>query len=275
VTVQEHTIRIAFMALTAVAAFHLLSVGVCAQSTSTVNSADLASKPQATLVPSSFDPSDSSSSLEATSDQTPSTPVSPLLASAGQVDVSAGYTRPSEGQKFRYYSWNALGPLAYAGSSVGAAIDQAFDFPRVWGQGAGAYGMRVASNLGISLVTATSQYGIGEAFHEDTTYYRCSCGGFFRRFLHAAESSVTSRYGADGHREFSPALVLSPFVGPLVAANTWIPTHNGPRLGFNMGEHNLMGQFGQDEALEFLYGGPHTLLGRVQHRFFKRSSDSN
>jgi hypothetical protein len=39
-----------------------------------------------------------------------------------------------------------------------------------------------------------------------------------------------------------------------------------------MGAFNLLGQFGQNEALEFLYGGPRTLLGRIQHHFLKKSS---
>jgi hypothetical protein len=42
-----------------------------------------------------------------------------------------------------------------------------------------------------------------------------------------------------------------------------------------MGGYNLLGQFGQNEALEFLYGGPHTLLGRIQRHVFKKSSDSD
>jgi hypothetical protein len=126
--------------------------------------------------------------------------------------------------------------------------------------------------LGISLVTASAQYSLAEAFHEDTAYYRCTCAGFFPRLLHAAVSSVASRRGDDGHTELSPALTISPFIGPLTAANTWIPDHNGAKLGFNMGVHNLLGQFGQDEALEFLYGGPHTILGRLQHRFSKHSN---
>jgi hypothetical protein len=184
----------------------------------------------------------------------------------------SAYIPPSEAQKFHNFAWNAVGPVAFAGSSVAAAIDQGFNFPGKWGQGAGAYGARVASNLGISLVTASAQYSLAEAFHEDTAYYRCTCAGFFPRLLHAAVSSVASRRGDDGHTALSPALTISPFIGPLTAANTWIPDRNGAKLGFNMGLHNLLGQFGQDEALEFLYGGPHTILGRLQHRFSKHSN---
>lgn len=218
-----------------------------------------------------------SSSLLPTTDLPPA-PV-PASAPVTVADVSGqaftGYVFPTRQERYNNYAWNALGPVAFAGSSFAAAIDQAFNFPHRWGQGMDAYGARVASNMGISLVTAISQYSLGEAFHEDTAYYHCECSGFLRRFRHAALSTVTSRRGSDGNRSFSIALTVSPFVGPLVAANTWIPSHNGPVLGFHMGEHNLLGQFAQDEALEFLYGSPNTLLGRIERRFFRKSSDSD
>jgi hypothetical protein len=210
-----------------------------------------------------------SSSLSASA-ALPSAPAPDILASS-----SALYVPPTEAQKFHNFAWNALGPVAVAGSSFAAAIDQGFNFPHAWGQGASAYGTRVASDMGISLVTATAQYSMAEAFHEDTAYYRCACVGFFPRFWHAAVSTVAARRGNDGHASFSVALTVSPFIGPLTAANTWIPSHNGPMLGFRMGTYNLLGQFGQNEALEFLYGGPHTLLGRIKHSIFKKPSDTD
>ena len=199
----------------------------------------------------------------------------PTPTVATLLSAPALYVPPTNEQKFHNFAWNALGPVAFAGSSFAAAIDQGFNFPHKWGQGTDAYGARVASNLGISLVTATAQYSLAEAFHEDTAYYRCTCSGFLPRFWHAAFSTVTARRGSDGHTSFSIALTASPFIGPMVAANAWIPTHDGPNLGLHMGEHNLLGQFAQDEALEFIYGGRHTLLGHIQRRFFKRSSDTD
>jgi hypothetical protein len=213
-------------------------------------------------------PADSSSSSAFTATPSSSTPDTPI----GSFNT---YVAPTEAQKFSDFSWNALGPIAFAGSSFAAAINQGTNFPHAWGQGAGAYGARVASNLGISLVTATAQYSMAEAFHEDTEYYRCACTGFSSRFWHAAISTVTARRGNDGHTSFSIALTVSPFVGPITAANTWIPSRNGPMMGVRMGGYNLLGQFGQNEALEFLYGGPHTLLGRIQRGVFKKSSDSD
>jgi hypothetical protein len=198
--------------------------------------------------------------------------VSSSSAPAFNLSTAAAYVPPTEAQKFHEFEWNAFGPVAFAGSSFAAAIDQSSDFPGAWGQGAGAYGKRVASNLGISVVTATAEYSMAEVFHEDTAYYRCTCSGFFRRFWHAGVSSVAARRGDDGHTSFSFALTASPFVGPMVAANSWIPSRNGPTLGLRMGTFNLLGQFGQNEALEFLYGGPRTLLGRIKRHFFKKSS---
>jgi len=185
------------------------------------------------------------------------------------------YIPPTEEQKLRSLAWNALGPVAFVGSGFAAAIDQGFDFPHEWGKGENAYAARVASNLGINLVTATVQYSLAEAFHEDTVYYRCTCVGFFPRLWHAAVSTVAARRGDDGTTSFSIALTASPFIGSMAAANTWIPDHDGPILGFRMGTNNFLGQFGQNVALEFLYGGPHTLLGRIQRHFLKKSFDSD
>ena len=199
--------------------------------------------------------------------------IAPSTTATDEAAVSpAPYLLPTESQKLQNFESSAIGPAALAGSAIAGAIDQAADFPGRWGQGTNAYGVRVASNLGISLVTATSQYALGEALHEDTAYYRCTCRRFFPRFWHAALSTVVGRRGTDGHESFSMALAASPFIGPLVAANTWIPSRDGAILGLRMGEHNLMGQFAMNQALEFLYGGPHTLVARF-HRLFTKSSN--
>jgi hypothetical protein len=95
--------------------------------------------------------------------------------------------------------------------------------------------------------------------------------GFFPRLWHAAVSTFAAHRGDDGETSFSIALTASPFIGTITAANTWIPSRNTTILGFRLGSDNLLGQLAQNEALEFLYGGPHTLLGRIQHHFFKKS----
>jgi hypothetical protein len=62
----------------------------------------------------------------------------------------AAYVSPSEEQKRQDFAWDAVGPVAFAGSAFAAVIDQGFDFPHAWGQGEDAYTVRVASNLGIA-----------------------------------------------------------------------------------------------------------------------------
>jgi hypothetical protein len=194
--------------------------------------------------------------------------VLPLLGSSDLLSPSVPYTPPTESEKFHGFLASAVGPAAFVGASIGASVDQAFNSPHAWGQGYGAYAERVASNFGMGLISASSEYSLAEAFHEDTEYRRCTCTGFLRRFRHAAISTVAARH-SDGSTSFSAALAASPFVGPMVAANTWIPSHDGVALGFRMGAHSLLGQFVQTEVLEFIHGSPHTFLDHVHHRFFK------
>lgn len=172
------------------------------------------------------------------------------------------YVRPTEGQKIRNYAFDAFGPYAFASAAVSGGIHQAHTRPPEWRQGWDAYGVRVASSFGISLVTTTTRYTLAEAFREDTLYYRCDCKGFFPRLEHAVISTVTARRGDDGHRVFSFPAVAAPYAGTMAATLGWYPGRFGPMDGFRMGSYNLIGQAAQNLAFEFIYGGPHTLLGR-------------
>lgn len=193
-----------------------------------------------------------------------------LASSEASAAEPPAYTRPTERQKFHDFALNTFGPVAFASAAIAGAIDQGFSSPHSWDQGMGGYGARVASVLGMRLVAAGTEYSLAEVFREDTAYYRCSCRGFFRRFWYAAVSTLSSRRGYDGHRSFSPALSVSPFIGPLTATDTWFPGRDGFAVSLRTGTRNLLGQLGQNEALEFLYGGPHTLVGRIRPRPFQR-----
>ena len=219
---------------------------------------------------------DNVDALDGSSNFSPVAPASLSAANPSLASSPDAYVPPTQEQKFHDFTWNAFGPVAFAGSAVAAAIDQSTDFPHQWGQGDGAYGARVASNFGIGLVTVTAEYSLAEAFHEDTRYYRCTCSGFFPRLWHAAVSTFASRRGDEGDFSFSVALTASPFIGPMAAVRTWIPDDRDRLVvGFRLGSNNLLGQFAQNEALEFLYGGPRTLLGHIQHHFFKKPFDGD
>jgi hypothetical protein len=172
------------------------------------------------------------------------------------------YHRPSEKEKLRNYAFDAFGPYPFIGAAFAGGVQQAYGTPPEWGGGADSYGVRVASNFGINLVTQTTRYGLAEIFHEDTLYYRCECTSFGRRLEHALISTVTARRGEDGHRVFSFPSLAAPYAGTEAAALLWYPSRYEPMDGFRNGNYNLAVQAGLNIALEFIYGGPHTFLGR-------------
>jgi len=167
--------------------------------------------------------------------------------------------------KLRSYAFDAFGPYPIALATLFAGLDQAQRNPPEWGQGAGAFGQRFGSNLAIAAVTTTTRYALAEAFREDTVYYRCECKGFFRRFRHAMISTVTARHGEDGHRRLSFPSLVSPYVGTMTAVYGWYPSRYGPKDALRMGNYTLLEFMGENLALEFIYGGPHTLFSHL-HR---------
>jgi len=178
-------------------------------------------------------------------------------------DPGVVYTRPTESQKLHNFIFDAVGPYPFIGAAGAAGISQASRKPPEWGEGWDAYGVRVASDFGIALTTTTVRYGLAEAFREDTLYYRCDCKGILPRLGHALISTVTARRGDDGRREFSFPALAAPYGGAMAATLGWYPSRYGPKDGFRIGNYNLLGQAGQNVALEFVYGGPHTLLNSM------------
>jgi hypothetical protein len=175
------------------------------------------------------------------------------------------YRRPTEKMKLKAYLFDAYGPYSITGSAIIAGVNQAESTPPEWGQGGRAYGHRFGSNLAIAAVTTTARYGLAAAFREDTVYYRCECKGFFRRFGHAMISTVTARRGGIGHSRLSVPAIVAPYAGSMTAIYGWYPARYGPKDALRMGNYTLLAFAGENFALEFLYGGPHTLFSKL-HR---------
>jgi hypothetical protein len=173
------------------------------------------------------------------------------------------YTRPSKEVRFRNYAFDAMGPYPLFTSAATAAIHQATDNPREWSQGFDGYARRGGSSYGIAFTETTARYGLAEALHEDTLYYPCTCTGTWPRLRHAVISSVTGRYGSDGRREFSAPSVVAPYAGTFTAVYLWYPKRYGAVDAFRMGSYGLLGYVGGNISLEFLYGGPHSLLAHA------------
>jgi hypothetical protein len=178
------------------------------------------------------------------------------------------YSRPTEKMKLRTYVFDAIGPYPIVGAAFIAAVNQREGTPPEWGQGAAAYGQRFGSNLAIAGITTTTRYALAETFREDTVYYRCDCKGVFRRLGHALISTVTARRGEDGHRHLSFPSSVAPYAGTMTAVYAWYPERYSPKDALRMGNYNLLAFGGGNVALEFIYGGPHTLFSRLHRPTF-------
>lgn len=185
------------------------------------------------------------------------------------------YNRPTAKMKLRAYFFDAYGPYPALGAAIIAAHNQAENTPPEWGQGAGAFGKRFASNFAIAAVTTTTRYGLAAAFREDTLYYRCECKGLLPRFRHALISTVTARRGEDGHRELSFPAIVAPYAGTMTAVYAWYPGRFGTKDAFRMGNYNLLAFAGENLALEFIYGGPHTLFSHFHRPAFAGTDSTN
>jgi hypothetical protein len=188
---------------------------------------------------------------------------SPTIASATMVQPYLTYTRPTQTTKVHNYLFDAFGPYPIVGAAFAAGINQASNAPPEWQQGAAGYGRRMGSDFGIAAVAMTTRYGLSEAFKEDAMYYRCACKGVFPRLNHALISTFTARRGEDGHRVFSVPALVAPYAGTMTAVYGWYPGRYGAMDAFRMGNYSLLWYAGANVALEFLYGGPHSLLSRM------------
>jgi hypothetical protein len=177
-------------------------------------------------------------------------------------NLIVAYTRPTNKQKLRIFEFDAFGPYAIAKAALAGGYQQATNSPPEWGGGAKAFGERVGSNFGIQLVTTTTRYGMAEVLREDVAYYPCGCIGLLHRFRHAVISTVTARHGEDGHTAFSISGLASPYAGTMTAL-AWYPARFGVKDGFRMGNYNLAIRAVENLALEFLYGGPHSMFSHV------------
>ncbi|MGA8501134.1 MAG: hypothetical protein WB683_06270 [Candidatus Sulfotelmatobacter sp.] len=173
------------------------------------------------------------------------------------------YTRPTQATKLYNYVFDAFGPYSVAGAGFAAGLSQAYDTPPEWKQGAVGYSRRFGSDFGIAAITTTTRYGLAQAFHEDTVYYRCECKGVLPRLRHAVISTLTARRGQDGHSVFSFPALVAPYAGTMTAVYAWYPRRYDAEDALRMGNYTLLGYVGGNIALEFIYGGPHSLLHRM------------
>jgi hypothetical protein len=179
------------------------------------------------------------------------------------VSIDLTYTRPTQTTKLRNYLFDGFGPYPIVGAAAAAGINQAFNTPPEWQQGAQGFGKRFGSDFGIAAVSTTTRYALAQAFRQDTLYYRCECKGVLPRLRHAVLSTMTARQGIDGNRVFSVPALVAPYAGTAAAVYGWYPERFGAKDAFRMGNYSLLAYVGGKIAREFLYGGPHSLFTRI------------
>jgi hypothetical protein len=195
--------------------------------------------------------------------QQPDTPQANAQKPGIQAQDLPNYTRPSKETRFRVYTFDLIGPYPLIISATTAGLHQAQDSPPEWSQGFDGYARRFGSSFGIGVVETSTRYALAEATGEDTLYYECDCKGFKPRLRHALISSVTGRRGEDGLRAISIPSIVAPYAGAFTAAYAWYPRNYGFGDGLRMGTYGFLGYVAGNISLEFLYGGPHSLLARA------------
>jgi hypothetical protein len=168
-------------------------------------------------------------------------PVTAAAQAPGSADLSS---------KLRYHAEATFGPWSILGSAAYAGILQGVDAPREWGQGAGAYGKRVASSIGGSAIHGVLAFGLDSALHQDPRYFRSGSGGFWRRTGHALRGTILTR--TDGGGETLSTWRLGSAYGAAFLSNQWYPDRlNTVRYGMMQGSFQIGFDFASNVGAEF------------------------
>src|SRR5215472_14851441 len=109
-----------------------------------------------------------------------------VLPNYGTVENANALPPLRTGQKFRIATASVFDWGAYPFNGALAAISQAKNDPKEWGQGWGAYGKRYGASFADNSIGTYMTVAIFPSLlHEDPRYYQLGRGGFRRRTFHA------------------------------------------------------------------------------------------
>lgn len=119
------------------------------------------------------------------------------------VENASTAPRISAGEKFKLATLDTFDWFVYPFIGVQAAIAQAQNSPKEYGQGWNAYGLRYGQAFGDNGI---GNYMTSAVFptilHQDPRYYQLGHGGIKRRTWYAVSRMFVTR-GDDGHEEFN------------------------------------------------------------------------
>jgi len=152
--------------------------------------------------------------------------------------------------KLNFHARTVGSPWSLAESAAYAGILQGLDSPEEWGQGAGAYGQRLASTLGASSIHAVLAFGLDSTLHQDPRYFRSRDTGFWRRTAHALRGTILTRTDSGG--ETVSTWRLGSDYGSAFLSNQWYPDRvNTVRRGAMQGSLHLGFDFVSNLGAEF------------------------
>ncbi len=154
------------------------------------------------------------------------------------------------GGKLRFHGETVYSAKAILGSAAYAGILHWADVPREWGQGAGGYGKRLASNLGGSAIHGVLAFGLDSTLRQDPRYFASGDSGFWRKTAHALRGTILTRTDSGG--ETLSTWRLGSAYGAAFLSNQWYPDRvNTVRLGVAQGTLQLGFDFLNNLASEF------------------------
>ena len=152
--------------------------------------------------------------------------------------------------KLNFHARTVGSPWSLAESAAYAGLLQGLDSPEEWGQGAGAYGQRLASTLGGSSIHAVLAFGLDSTLHQDPRYFRSRDTGFWRRTAHALRGTILTRTDSGG--ETVSTWRLGSDYGSAFLSNQWYPDRvNTVRRGAMQGSLHLGFDFVSNLGAEF------------------------
>jgi hypothetical protein len=124
-----------------------------------------------------------------------------VMPNYGTVEQAHELPPISSGQKFRLATAGVFDYFTFPFIGALAAIDQANNSPKSWGQGWGAYGQRYGASFadnGIGTYMTTAIFP--SMLHEDPRYYQMGKGKFTHRAFHAVDRLFVTRTDSGGTR---------------------------------------------------------------------------
>lgn len=117
-----------------------------------------------------------------------------VMPNYGTVETAKALPPLTAGEKYRLATAGAFDYFAFPFNGVLAALDQANNSPKSWGQGWGAYGKRYGASFadnGIGTYMTVAVFP--SILHEDPRYYQMAKGSFSHRAYHAVNRLFVTR----------------------------------------------------------------------------------